>query len=67
MNSGSKFFVKPLHDALISSDEITVSDSANVKDLHFNHHEAFLVLEVGEITLTDYLHDHHCYFSHGKI
>ena len=22
---------------------------------------------MGEITLTDYLHDHHCYFSHGKI
>ena len=52
MNSDCKFFVKPLHDALISSDEFIVPDSAEANDLRFDHHVA-MVLEVGEITLSD--------------
>ena len=66
VNSDSKFFVKPLHDALISSDEFTVSDSGSARDLRFDQHVA-MVLEVGEITLTDYLKHNRSSLSHIKL
>jgi serine/threonine protein kinase len=66
LNYHSKFFVKPLHDALIPSDDFTVSSSASAKDLRFDNHVA-MVLEVGEITLTDYLREHRDSLSHGQL
>jgi serine/threonine protein kinase len=62
----SKFFVKPLHDALIPSREFTVTDSASAKDLCFDNHVA-MVLELGEITLADYLREHRDSHSHAKL
>jgi serine/threonine protein kinase len=66
VNSDSKFFVKPLHDALIPSHEFTLSASANAKDLRFDDHVA-MVLEAGEITLSDYLRVRGKTLSHGKL
>jgi serine/threonine protein kinase len=65
-SSECRFFVKPLHDVLISSCEFTLVDSTDEKTLRFDHHVA-MVLEVGEITLRDYLYDHRNLLTQAKL
>ena len=68
LNNQSTCFVKVLHHCLISSEEFTVSDSSadSAMDLRFDRHVG-MVMEPGEITLTDFL-IHNCRdISQGKL
>ena len=66
MKSNSKFFVKPLHDMLVSSEEFTVSSSGSSSGVRFDHHVA-IILEKGEVTLSDFLRDHQDQLSYPEI
>ena len=64
----SKYFVLPYHDTLIPSTEFTVTDSTTTgpKDPRFNSHLA-MVIEMGEITLSDFLRRNHQIVSQTKL
>eukprot|EP01036_Dinobryon_divergens_P025256 gene25256-33783_t len=64
-NAESKHFVRPLHDMLIPSGQFTVS-GPSAAAAQFDRHVA-MVLEMGEITLTDFLIHNHQDLSPGKL
>ncbi len=61
-----KFFVKPLYSVLIPSFEFTVSDFPADPSGCFDNHVA-MVLEKGEINLTDYLHYNRSHLTPAKL
>ena len=62
----SKYFVLPFHNTLIPSNEFTVTDSTGPSDTRFNSHLA-MVIEMGEITLADFLRRNHQFVSQAKL